>query len=137
MSLAHDLISGRADETDPTIPAQLSILRLQCLADAVEVALVDRAGEVHAAALGGAPVLADAFYLRGLIEGCIDLGSPDIFERMKPMFARYQGNPHMTALLELAAVTYCDAAMDAVAEVLAGRTEWAATQKARGRAEGL
>jgi hypothetical protein len=137
MALVHDLIGGHADLCDPTIPARLSILRVQSNGDPVAIGLIDFASEVHAAALAGAPILADAFYLRGLIEGCIDLASADIFDRMEPMFARYEGNHELSALIELASVAYCDAAMDAAAEVLAGRAEWVATQKARDRATDL
>jgi hypothetical protein len=74
-----------------------------------------------AAALGdGAPdVREDRAYLESLIDGSGDLLAEDTFARMEPMFAKYEADPEMNALLERAAEVYGEAATAAAKAALA------------------
>ena len=63
---------------------------------------------------------ADRAYLEGLIDGTGDLLAEDTFTKLEPMFARYEANADMTALLEQAATVYGDAAVDAAYWFIAG-----------------
>ena len=63
---------------------------------------------------------ADRAYLEGLVDGSGDLLAEDTFTNLEPMFARYEANADMTALLEKAATVYGDAAVAAAFWVIAG-----------------
>jgi len=56
---------------------------------------------------------ADRAYLESLVDGSGDLMAEDTFARLEPMFAKYEGDADMTALLERAAQAYGDAAVAA------------------------
>jgi hypothetical protein len=62
---------------------------------------------------------ADRAYLNSLIDGTGDLLAADTFDRLEPLFARYEGDAEMMALLEKAATVYGDAAVAAAQAALA------------------
>jgi hypothetical protein len=62
---------------------------------------------------------ADTAYLQSLINGTGDLLAPDVFDKMEPMFATYEGDAEMTAMLEQAAEVYGDAVMELAKQALA------------------
>lgn len=62
---------------------------------------------------------ADRAYLQSLIDGTGDLLAADTFDRMEPLFARYEGDAEMMAMLEKAATVYGDAAVAAAQAAMA------------------
>lgn len=62
----------------------------------------------------------DRRWLQDVIAGRVDLSSPKIFERLEPMFALYDSDLGMTALLEVAADAYAAFAVEVAYWVLAG-----------------
>ncbi|MDM0025729.1 hypothetical protein [Variovorax saccharolyticus] len=50
----------------------------------------------------------DRQYLQSLVDGTGDFWSPEVFERLQPMFARYESDQTMLALLERAAAELGD-----------------------------
>ena len=64
----------------------------------------------------------DRQYLQSLVDGTGDCWSPDVFERLQPMFARYESDQAMSALLERAAAAFGDAAAAAAQTLLEGLT---------------
>lgn len=61
---------------------------------------------------------ADRAYLNSLIAGTGDLLAADTFDRLEPLFARYEGDAEMMAMLEKAATVYGDAAVAAAQAAL-------------------
>ena len=51
----------------------------------------------------------DRQYLQSLVDGTGDFWSPEVFERLQPMFVRYESDQAMSALLERAAAVFGDA----------------------------
>lgn len=62
---------------------------------------------------------ADRAYLESLIDGSGDLLAEDTFTKLEPMFAKYEADAEMNALLERAATVYGDAAVAAAQTALA------------------
>lgn len=79
------------------------------------------------------PRRADRVYLDSLIDGSGDLLAKDTFARLEPMFAKYEVDPEMNALLERASVVYGDAAVAVANFVLAEIAAKVAIEKARQR----
>lgn len=75
---------------------------------------------------------ADRGYLQAVIDGEAKL-SEAIFERMEPMFATYEGNADMMALLDRAATAYADAAVRAAYWCLAAAEAADVIGRAMGR----
>lgn len=67
---------------------------------------------------GVEPAAADRAYLDSLIDGTGDLLAADTFDRLEPMFAKYEADAEMMALLERAAQAYGDAAQAAAQKAL-------------------
>jgi hypothetical protein len=83
---------------------------------------VAAASEAPAVAAPAADDSEDRAYLEALLNGTADLLGADVFERLEPMFAKYDGNPdtpEMEALLTRAAEAYGDAAQEAAKSALA------------------
>lgn len=53
--------------------------------------------------------ICDRQYLVSLVDGTGDFWSPEAFERLQPMFARYESDQAMSALLGCAAAAFSDA----------------------------
>lgn len=62
----------------------------------------------------------DRAYLESLIDGSGDLLAEDTMEKLEPLFARYEADPVMNALLERAVKAYGNEAVAAATWVLAG-----------------
>jgi hypothetical protein len=62
---------------------------------------------------------ADRAYIESLIDGTGDLLAEDTYDKLEPLFARYESDADMTALLEKAATIYGDAAVAAAQQALA------------------
>lgn len=75
--------------------------------------------EVPLASAEGFGVGADRAYLESLIDGSGDLLAEDTFTKLEPMFAKYEADAEMNALLERAATVYGDAAVAAAQSALA------------------
>ncbi|MGJ7607151.1 hypothetical protein ACSFA7_22640 [Variovorax sp. LT1R20] len=75
---------------------------------------------------------ADQRWLRDVIAGRADLLSAGVFPRMEPLFAKYDADPEMSALLERAANAYADFAVSAACWALASGVIEDARRSARG-----
>lgn len=73
----------------------------------------------------------DRAYLESLIDGSGDLLAEDTFAKLEPMFAKYDADPEMKALLERAATVYGDTAIALARFVLAETATKEAIEKAR------
>lgn len=62
---------------------------------------------------------ADRAYLQSLIDGTADMFAADIFEKLEPMFTKYESVADMMAVLNEAAAAYSQAAVKAAQEALA------------------
>lgn len=109
------LIVGDADPQACDVLGRLVMMRAQYsgIGEAGMVDLINRSFATLTRAR-------DCCYLESLIDGTGDLLAEDTMKKLEPLFARYEANAEMNALLEQAAMAYSDAALWAAYWVMAG-----------------
>lgn len=121
------LIRGEAEPLSDDVLGRLALLRVQYVGrgDAGMMDLIRRAEDARAAALQAA----DVAFLQGLIDGSADYFADDLYERLEPLYAKYENDPTMLAMFNQAATAYGDFALDAATWAMAG---WAIEDAKRG-----
>lgn len=112
------LIRREADALAVDVPGKLAVLRAQHVGrgDAGMMDLIGRAEDARAAALRAA----DVAFLQGLINGTEDYFDDGLYERLEPLYAKYENDPAMLAMFNNAATAYGDAVVAAAEWCLAG-----------------
>jgi hypothetical protein len=125
------LALGPSDPLADDVVARLVMLRAQYVGrgDAGMMDLIRRAEDARAAALQAA----DVAFLQSLIDGIEDYFADDLYERLEPLHAKYQGDAAMLDLFNRAATAYGDAVVAAAQWALAGLDAVDAIDKAMGR----
>lgn len=104
------LILGECDLLAADVLGRLVVLRAQAQAalDGGMLDLVRRASVARAAAQQAA----DVAFLQGLIDGTADYFADDLYERLEPLYAKYENDPAMLAMFNNAATVYGDAVVE-------------------------
>lgn len=114
-SVAADNIDG---VTRASLAAWITAGRPDLAAEVAEV-MAELAPPVAEPAPAAVDSTADRAYLESLIDGTGDVFAPDVFDRLEPMFAKYDTVPDMKAVLEQAVEVYSAAATKAAQSALA------------------
>ena len=103
----------------PDLAAEVADVMAELFPTAEPAAADPAPVEAPAAEAAPAGDPADVAFLQGLINGTEDYFADDLYERLEPLYAKYENDPAMLAMFNQAATIYGDAVVAAAQKALA------------------